>query len=133
MKPLTYKTKVIIFTVVIVSILTFLIINNYSQSSAYYMKVSELLEETPESDRYLRISGALLPETITWNSETENLEFTIRDPETDDLLDIKFNDEEPDNLKNNDLILVEGYYQDNSLKAEQILFQCPSQYEEQVN
>ena len=133
MKPLTYKTKVIIFTIVIVSILSFLIINNYSQSSAYYMKVSELLEETPDSDRYLRISGVLLPETITWNSETENLEFTIRDPETDDLLDIKFNEEEPDNLKNNDLILVEGYYQSNNLQAEQILFQCPSQYEEQVD
>lgn len=133
MKQLTYKTKVIIFTIVIVSILSFLIINNYSQSSAYYMKVSELLEEAPDSDRYLRISGVLLPETITWNSETENLEFTIRDPETDDLLDIKFNDEEPDNLKNNDLILVEGYYENNNLRAEQILYQCPSQYEEQVN
>ena len=133
MKQLTYKTKVIIFTLVIVSILSFLIINNYSQSSAYYMKVSELLEETPDSDRYLRISGVLLPETITWNSETENLEFTIRDPETDDLLDIKFNDKEPDNLKNNDLILVEGYYENNNLRAEQILYQCPSQYEEQVN
>ena len=133
MKTLSYKTKVIIFTIVIVSILSFLIINNYSQSSAYYMKVSELLEETPDSDRYLRISGVLLPETITWNSETENLEFTIRDPETDDLLDIKFNEKEPDNLKNNDLILVEGYYENNNLRAEQILYQCPSQYEEQVN
>ena len=133
MKQLTYKAKVIIFTLVIVSILSFLIINNYSQSSAYYMKVSELLEETPDSDRYLRISGVLLPETITWNSETENLEFTIRDPETDALLDIKFNDKEPDNLKNNDLILVEGYYENNNLRAEQILYQCPSQYEEQVN
>ncbi len=133
MKSLTYKTKVIIFTMIIVSILSFLIINNYSQSSAYYMKVSELLDEPPATDRYLRISGVLLPDTITWNSETENLEFTIRDPETEDHLNIKFNEEEPDNLKNNDLILVEGYYENNHLKAEQILYQCPSQYEEQVN
>ncbi len=133
MKQLTYKTKVIIFTLVIVSILSFLIINNYSQSSAYYMKVAELLEEPPASDRYLRISGVLLTNTITWNSETETLGFTMRDPETDDLLDIKFNEKEPDNLKNNDLILVEGYYENNHLKAEQILYQCPSQYEEQVD
>lgn len=97
------------------------------------MKVSELLDEPPATDRYLRISGVLLPDTITWNSETENLEFTIRDPETEDHLNIKFNEEEPDNLKNNDLILVEGYYENNHLKAEQILYQCPSQYEEQVN
>ncbi|MGM0413984.1 MAG: cytochrome c maturation protein CcmE [Bacillota bacterium] len=132
MKPVSYKTKVVIFTVIIISILTFLAINNYSQSSAYYMKVSELLKEPPAKDRYLRISGVLLPETITWNSETENLEFTIRDPETEDLLNIIFNEEEPDNLKNNDLILVEGYYENDKLKAEQILYQCPSKYEEQV-
>lgn len=133
MKQLSYKSKVVIFTLLIISILSFLIINNYSQSSAYYMKVSELLENPPASDRYLRISGILLPETITWNSESKNLEFIIRDPETEEQLNIKFYEEEPDNLKNNDLILVEGYYENNHLRAEQILYQCPSKYEEQVN
>ncbi|MFW5993936.1 MAG: cytochrome c maturation protein CcmE [Halanaerobiaceae bacterium] len=132
MKPLNHKTKVVILTLIIVSILTFLIMENYSQSSAYYMKVSEILKESPDSDKYLRISGVLLPDTITWNSRTENLEFTIKDPETEDLLNIKFNEEEPDNLKDNDLILVEGYYKNNHLTAEQILYQCPSKYEEQV-
>lgn len=132
MKNIPNKTKLVLFTLVIVGILSFLIYDNFQQSAAYYIHVKELLEESPASDKYLRVSGLLLPETIAWNGEEEVLTFEIQDTTSAERLPVKYHKIKPENLEENEGLLLEGYYQGDHLQVEKIMFQCPSKYEEEI-
>jgi len=132
MLKITNRGKIILITLVIVGALSFLLINSFQESAAYYTTVEELLKEEPSPDTYLRLAGILNPESIKWNEENNSLLFSLEEPGYDIHVNCQYNNIKPDNFADNDSLLLEGYYRNNVFLAEKIMYQCPSRYEEEL-
>jgi len=151
------RAKYIIGGLIILAAMIFLIMSATQKNSQYYLTVDELLQQSEQLDnRHVRISGAVLGDTIHYDPQTDLLSFTIvaipgdngeieaqgglaavlhaavQDP-TRTRLDIVYRGIRPDQLKNEAQAIATGVLRsDGVFEAEELLLKCPSRYEEDL-
>ena len=146
--------KLILGGVVIALALVYLLISATRSNTQYFMTVQELQEQQSElQGQKLRMSGAVIGETIQYNPETLDLSFTVAqipgdhrlieqmggmakvlaeavaDPEAARMT-IHYTGVRPDLLKDEAQAIVTGTLDENGVfQASELLMKCPSRYE----
>jgi len=147
--------KFIIGGVMLVAVVIFMVISATRETAQFFLTVSELQNaEQDYSGENLRVSGAVIGDSIRYDSASNLLHFTIADIPTDDdeiaalggleavlhdaaidpnaaRLAVVYSGAKPDMLKGEAQAILTGSIQaDGTFLAEEILLKCPSKYEE---
>lgn len=147
--------KFIIGGVMLVAVVIFMVISATRETAQFFLTVSELQNaEQDYSGENLRVSGAVIGDSIRYDSASNLLHFTIADIPTDDdeiaalggleavlhdaaidpnaaRLAVVYSGAKPDMLKDEAQAILTGSIQaDGTFLAEEILLKCPSKYEE---
>ena len=153
------KAKFIVGGLVIVAAIIYLIASSAAANAQYFLTVEETLEKSDAGEldgRNLRISGAVIGDTIQYDSKTLKLTFTIAhvpgnnkeieaegglaavlhnavsDPDRP-RLQVVHEGPMPDLLQNEAQAIITGYLRENGVfYAEELLLKCPTKYEESV-
>ncbi len=153
----TGRFKFLIGGLLIVAAVIYLIASSIQASAQYFMTVAELEEKAASiGDRELRISGAVIGDSIQYDPTTLRLEFSIahipgdqdeitaqgglaavlhaavNDPSLP-RLKVVYNGVMPDLMRDEAQAIVTGRLgQDGVFYAEELLLKCPTRYEEAV-
>lgn len=151
------RLKFIIGGLLIVAAVAYLIISSTKASAQYFMTIEELNTRTGSiGDRELRVSGAVLGDTIQYDSQNLILKFTVANvpgdnkeieaqgglaavlhaaviDETRPRLDVVYNGVMPDLLRNEAQAIITGHLgADGVFYADELLLKCPTKYEDSV-
>ncbi len=151
------KTTFIVAGLLIVAAVAFLIVSSTGSTAHYFLTIEELYEMGDEvSDRNITVSGAVLGDTIAYDSSQPRVTFTVvqvtGDPEEVERagglaavlhtavsdpnassLEIVFDDVKPDLLQHEAQAIVRGQMgEDGRFYADDVLLKCPTRYEEDV-
>jgi cytochrome c-type biogenesis protein CcmE len=151
------RMKFIIGGLLIIAAVAYLIISSTRASAQYFLTVEELNQKGAEAQgRELRISGAVIGDTIQYDPETLTLKFTVAHIPGDNneieaqgglgevlhqavvdtsrpKLDVVYQDVKPDLLRNEAQAIMTGRLgEDGVFYAEELLLKCPTKYEEAV-
>lgn len=151
------RTKFIIGAIIILVAVIYLIFTATQANAEYFMTVNELKSKGNSlMGRNLRISGAVIGDSIQYDPQTMNLIFNIvhvpgdnatieldgglaavlHDAVTDPTLaqlTIIYNGPKPDLLRNEAQAIVTGHLnEDGSFYADELLLKCPTKYQEAV-
>ena len=154
-KPAGNNVKFIIGGLLIIAAVIFLIATSLQSSSQYFLTVSELHEKGSSIvGRDLRISGAVIGDSIKYDPATLTLRFTIAHTPGDQdeveklgglaavlhaavadpsapRLDVVYTGVKPDLLRNEAQAIMTGKVGDDGVfYAEELLLKCPTKYEE---
>jgi len=153
----TGRTKFIIGGLLILAAIIYLIITATQASAQYFLTVGELKDKGSQMvGRDVRISGAVLGDTIQYDTQKIVVRFTIvhipgdndeidargglaavlhqavSDP-TLPRLEVVYQGVKPDLLKNEAQAIITGRLgEDGVFHAEELLLKCPTKYEEAV-
>jgi len=128
MKP---KMKPILISMLIVSIVGYLVYTGIRDTMTYYLSVSEVLAQTPDNrNQTLRIGGSVSPGSVEWDPKNLRLQFVIQDNQDDKTgITVDYRGVVPDSFKPGREIIVEGTYTgDGKFKATTIMPKCASKY-----
>ncbi len=148
--------KFIIGGVLIVAAIIFLMVSSLQANVQYFLTVDEVIEKEQTGDlagRNIRVSGAVLGDSIEYDGETLNLSFTIvhvpadnqlveeegglagalhnavMDPNRTQLR-VVYNGPMPDLLQNEAQAILTGELLANGVfEADELLLKCPTKYE----
>lgn len=151
------RFKFIIGGLFIVAAVIYLIASSTKATAQYFLTVEELnVKSTSLVGRNLRISGAVLGDTITYNPQTLALTFTIAHVSGDNKeieaqgglakalhtavedpgrphIKVVYHGPKPDLLRNEAQAIITGKLgADGMFEAEELLLKCPTKYEEAV-
>ncbi len=123
------KSGPIIVSIVILSVVGYLIYAGIRDTSAYYLTVSEVLAEVPESqNQTIRVGGNVSPGSVQWDPKNLKLVFKMGDEKG--TLDVDYRGVVPDSFKPGGEVIVEGKYnKDGKFLATAIMPKCASKYE----
>jgi len=116
---------------VVVSVVGYLIYTGVRDTMTYYLTVSEVLAQTPDSrNQTLRIGGSISPGSVEWDSKNLRLQFVIQDNQDDKTgITVDYKGVVPDSFKPGREVIVEGTYSGNgTFKAHTIMPKCASKY-----
>ena len=149
-------TKFIIGGVIIVGAIIFLIVSSLSANVQYFLTVDEVVEKGfagELSDRNIRVSGAVLGDTIKYDMDTLELSFTIAHVPADNQLlndegglasalhkavqdpgrsqlEVIYTGPIPDLLQDEAQAIITGkLLASGVIQADEILLKCPTKYE----
>ena len=150
------KTKFIIGGLLIVAAIIYLIASSTSKNAQYFLTVEETLQKSAAGEldgRNLRVSGAVIGDTIQYDSASLKLVFTmahvpgdnklletegglaaalhnaVSDPERP-RLQVVYEGPRPDLLQNEAQAIVTGQLDENGVfYADELLLKCPTKYE----
>ncbi len=151
------NSKFIIGGLFILAAVVYLIASSTQASAEYFMTIEEVKAQEAEIvGKSLRISGAVLGDTINYDPDTLTITFTVahvtgdndeiessgglakvlhdavREEDTP-RLDIVYNGPMPDLLQNEAQAIMTGYVEaDGIFYADELLLKCPTKYEEAV-
>ena len=151
------RIKFIVGGLLIVAAIVYLIVSSTSASAQYFLTVDEVVNQQADiMDRDLRISGAVLGESIEYDPETLTLKFTVAhvpgdnadleaegglaealhaavsDP-TRSQLQVVHVGPKPDLLQHEAQAIMTGRLGDDGVfYADELLLKCPTKYEEAV-
>jgi cytochrome c-type biogenesis protein CcmE len=125
MKP---KFKPILISLVVVSVISYLIYTGIRDTMTYFLTVSEVLAQPSENqDQTLRVGGNVSPGSVKWDPKNLRLLFTIQDEKASIAVD--YQGVVPDSFKPGREVIVEGTYTgDGKFKATTIMPKCASKY-----
>ncbi|MBS3752984.1 MAG: cytochrome c maturation protein CcmE [Anaerolineales bacterium] len=151
------RIKFIIGGILIVTAVIYLIASSAKANTQYYLTVEETkmkYEQGELSDRNVRVSGAVIGESIAYDMENLTLTFTIahlpgenaalnaeggvaaalhqavNDPDRE-TLDVMYEGPKPDLLVHEAQAIITGKMTlDGVFYADEVLLKCPSKYEE---
>lgn len=151
------RTKFIIGGLLIIAAVVYLIISSTKASAEYFLTVDELKAKgNSVAGRNLRISGAVIGDTIKYDPQTLTLVFQIAQVPGDNnqiaaqgglakvlheavmdpnraRLTIQYTGVKPDLLKNEAQAIVTGKIgSDGVFQADELLLKCPTRYEDAV-
>lgn len=152
------RAKFIIGGLLILAAVIYLIASSTQASAQYFVTVDELVAgKEVNLTRELRVSGAVIGDTIEYNPETLFLRFTVAhvpgdnadieaegglavalhnavsDPERARMVVVVQNQPMPDLLRNEAQAIMTGKMgEDGIFYAEELLLKCPTKYEEAV-
>jgi cytochrome c-type biogenesis protein CcmE len=122
------RMRLILVTLVTMGIIGYLIYTGVSDTMVYYLKVSELLEQTVEaSEEGVRVGGKVLEGSVSWEPKDLKLNFTIEDEKA--TLPVVYHGQVPDSFQQGKDVIIEGTFADGLFVASQIMPTCPSKYE----
>ncbi len=128
------KVKFIVGGLVIVGLIAYLIISSISSAGSYYREVGEVLsQQNALAGKSLRVSGNIVPNSITYDAAKLDLNFKVSDPtDANKQLAINFHGVKPDQIERDGAsAIVEGTLGAGGVvKANNLLLKCPSRYEE---
>ena len=151
------RAKFIIGGLLIVAAVVYLIVTSTQASAQYFLTVDELAERGgSDIGREVRISGAVLGDTVVYEPETLTLEFTVahvpgdndeieaqgglakvlydavNDPDRNKL-QVVYVGPKPDLLRHEAQAIMTGEVgEDGIFYADELLLKCPTKYEEAV-
>ncbi len=151
------RSKFIIGGLLILAAVVYLIASSTQASAEYFMTIDEVHEQKSEiTGKSLRISGAVIGDSINYDPETLTLSFEIAhvtgdndeiesngglaqvlhdavmDPSRSRLV-VSYNGPIPDLLQNEAQAIMTGYLDaDGIFYADELLLKCPTKYEEAV-
>ena len=151
------NSKFIIGGLFILAAVVYLIASSTQASAEYFMTIEEVrAQETEIVGKSLRISGAVLGDTINYDPDTLTITFTVAHVTGDNneieangglanvlhdavreegtpRLDVVYNGPMPDLLQNEAQAIMTGHIEaDGIFYADELLLKCPTKYEEAV-
>ena len=125
MKP---KFKPILISLVVLSVISYLIYTGVRDTMTYFLTVSEVLAQPSENqDQTLRVGGNVSPGSVKWDPKNLRLLFTIQDEKASIAVD--YQGVVPDSFKPGREVIIEGTYTgDGKFKATSIMPKCASKY-----
>ncbi len=151
------KGKFVVAGLMIVAAVVYLIVSSTGSTARYFLTVEELEEMGAEAyDRNVTVSGAVLGDTIDYDSSVPRVTFTIvqvtSDPQEVERagglaavleaavsdadaprLEVVYEDVKPDLLQHETQAIIRGQMgPDGRFYAEEVLLKCPTKYEEGV-
>lgn len=157
MESKTNRSKFIIGGLLIVAAVIYLIVSSTQANAQFFLTVEEVLARADEvKDRELRVSGAVLGDSVSYDQETLTLRFTVvHVPGDNDVIEARgglaevlyqavndpslprmevvYNGVKPDLLRNEAQAIMTGHIGDDGVfTAEELLLKCPTKYEEAV-
>jgi cytochrome c-type biogenesis protein CcmE len=143
------RWKLIVGGIAILGAIVYLIISGTSSGARYFISINDLLSSSKYAGQTVRITGAVIGDTIRYDTEKLIIDFTMVDfpQDSQDLAlalhtavgDTKAahivvhleNQVKPDLLKNEAQAIVTGKLDANGVfQASELLLKCPSHYEE---
>jgi cytochrome c-type biogenesis protein CcmE len=148
--------KFIIGGLLIVAAIVYLIVSSTQASAQYFYTVDELLSSDNSSGRDIRVSGAVLGDTIEYDSENLVITFSVAHVPGDndeieargglavvlneavnnpDLnrIQVEYHGVMPDLLRNEAQAIMTGRLGDDGVfYADELLLKCPTKYEDAV-
>ncbi len=143
--------KFLVGGVLMLVAVVYLIVSGTTNGAQYFMTIDELLNNPDYVGKTVRMSGAVIGDTIDYNTQTLSLDFTVANipSETTDLARtlheavlstsahrIKVhldNEVKPDLLQNEAQAILTGKLgEDGTFYATELLLKCPSRYDESV-
>ncbi len=123
-------TKFLVGGVVVALVIGLLIATSFSGSTSDYLTISEVKALDAEQVRDSRVSGAIVANSVEWNTRDLHLTFQIED-ETG-TLPISYHGPQPDMLVDAVEAVAIGTYDHEAevFEANDLLMKCPSKYEE---
>jgi len=123
-------TKFLVGGVVVAVVIGLLIATSFSGSTSDYVTVAQVKALGPEQARNSRVTGAIVANSVTWDTRELHLAFEIQD-ETG-ILPISYHGPQPDMLVDAVEAVAVGKYDPATqvFEAEELLMKCPSKYEE---
>ncbi len=156
-RPAGGRAKFIIGGLLIAAAVIYLIVSTLGSTSQYFMTVQELKDKgAAVMGREVRVSGAVLGDTIAYDPETLTLQFTIAHTPGDQKevdaagglaavlhaavmdpnaarLQVSYTGVKPDLLRNEAQAIMTGKVgEDGVFYAEELLLKCPTKYEDAV-
>ena len=153
----TGRAKVIVSGLLIVAAVVYLIISSTQASAQYFLTVEELAEQGASvAGRDLRISGAVIGDSIEYDPQTLTLKFVVAHVPGDNKeieaqgglafvlheavidpsrpqLQVVYNGVMPDLLRDEAQAIMTGQVgEDGVFMADELLLKCPTKYEEAV-
>jgi len=151
------RSKFFIGGALILAAVVYLIVSSTQASAEYFMTIEEVkAQESEIIGKSLRISGAVLGDTINYDPDTLTLTFTVAhvtgdndeieangglakvlhnavNDDTTPRLDVVYEGPIPDLLQNEAQAIMTGHIEaDGVFYADELLLKCPTKYEEAV-
>ena len=150
------RLKFVIGGLLIVAAVVYLIYSSTAASAQYFLTVDEVAMKGDEVyDRDLRVSGAVIGDTIEYDPQTLTLKFTVAHIPGDNdeieqqgglaivlhnavenpgqILEVEHNGPMPDLLQNEAQAIMTGRMgEDGVFHADELLLKCPTKYDEAV-
>jgi cytochrome c-type biogenesis protein CcmE len=150
------RAKFIIGGLIMLAAVAYLIVNNLTSQQEFFMTINELKNrESTLVGRSLRISGAVIGDTIEYDGETlsftivhipdsaaeleedgglaEVLHEAVSNPNAERVQVVLYNEPKPDLLQHEAQAIVTGTLgEDGVFYADELLLKCPTRYEEAV-
>jgi cytochrome c-type biogenesis protein CcmE len=151
------KTKFVVAGLLIVAAVAYLIVSSTGSTAHYFLTIEELLGmEGGAAGRNITVSGAVLGDTIVYDSSVPRVTFTVvqvpGDPQEVERggglaavlhaavndpgaprLDVVYDDVKPDLLQHEAQAIMRGQLgEDGRFYADEVLLKCPTRYEEDV-
>jgi len=127
-----FNVKFVVAGSVIALAVAYLVIMGLQGSTVYFLTVSELQAKGPAAENQLyRVSGNLLPGTLTRESSGLGIQFLIADPSSAKPLPVVYHGGQvPDIMGDNIEIVAEGKLDaQGTFTANNVLAKCPSRLE----
>ena len=128
------QLKFIVGGVVVLGLIVYLIFSAVQSAGAYYREVHEVLvQKTTLTGKMLRVSGNIVPESITYDSAKLDLNFKISDPtDANQQIPVYFHGVKPDQMdREGSSAIIDGSLRpDGTVNADQLMLKCPSRYEQ---
>ncbi len=122
------RFKTILVSMVILSVIGYLIYTGIRDTMTYYLTVSEVLAQPAENlNQTLRVGGNVSPGSVQWDPKNLRLIFIIEDDKSD--ITVDYRGVVPDSFKPGQEIIIEGTYAGNGkFKATTLMPKCASKY-----
>lgn len=145
------RSRFLIGGVIMLVAIGFLILNGTLNNAQYFITVDELLSRPELTGQTVRISGAVIGDTIDYESSTLTIRFTmvhipeqtddlaltlhqaVNDPAAQRLAIVVENEPMPDLLQHEAQAILTGRLaEDGVFYADELLLKCPTRYEEAI-
>lgn len=150
------RYKFLLGGLLIVAAVVYLIVSSTSAAAQYYLTIDEVLTKTDLDDRDIKVSGAVIGDSIAYDSSSLELRFTVVNVPADQdeieaagglaevlhqavadpaaaRMDVFYEGPMPDLLRHEAQAILTGRMgQDGVFHADELLLKCPTKYEEEV-
>jgi cytochrome c-type biogenesis protein CcmE len=151
------RAKFVVGILLIIGAVIFLVISSTQASAQYFLTIDELNARGPAIlNKDVRISGAVIGDSIQYDPKTLTLKFTVADVPADNKvidaqgglaavlhaavidpnrsrMQVVYNGVKPDLLRNEAQAIMTGKLQsDGTFQASELLLKCPTKYQDAV-